>query len=180
MFCWQINDDINLKLLDPSLAISLFNLVENNNKFLTKWLNWAIKASDYEYLENYILYSQNVFSENKGFHAAIYFRNDLVGIVTLEYSSMNKCGSIGYWLIEDYNGKGIITMCCQAIVDYSFKEIYLNRLEIRCAQNNIKSQKIPLALGFQKEGVIHHAEEIRKEIIHHVIFGLTIEDYNLL
>lgn len=178
MFCWQINEEIDLRLLEPSLTKSLFQLVKSNKTFLTEWLNWAIKASDYDYVENYILYTQKIFSENKGFHAGIYYKDFLVGVITFEYSKFNKLGSIGYWLIESYNGKGIITKAAKAIIEYAFKSICLNRIEIRCAEENIKSQQVPIRLGFTQEGILRHAEEIKDTIINHIVYGLTIEDYN--
>lgn len=177
MFRWEIDLEIDLRLLEPSMAFPLYNLVEQNFDFLSKWLNWAKKASDFDYVEQYIIYAQDLYSENRGFHAGIFYKNILVGLVSFEYSRSNKSGSLGYWLVEDFNGNGIVTRACKAIVDYAFDSLCLNRIEIRCASKNYKSQGIPTRLGFKKEGLIRHGEELDGVAIDHILYGLTIEDF---
>lgn len=177
MFRWEIDSQIDLRLLEPSIAFPLYNLVEQNFDFLSKWLNWAKKASDFDYVEQYIVYAQELYSENQGFHAGIFYENLLVGLVSFEYGKTGKSGSLGYWLIEDFNGKGIVTRSCKAIIDYAFNTLYLNRLEIRCASENFRSQGIPIRLGFKEEGMIRHGEELDGQIIDHILYGLTIEDF---
>ena len=53
-----------------------------------------------------------------------------------------KIGSVGYWLSEEFQGKGIVLRSVEKLVDYCFTELLLNRIEIKCGTKNYKSQAI--------------------------------------
>ena len=55
---------------------------------------------------------------------------------------------IGYWLGEQFQGKGIMTAACRVLVNYAFNEFKLHRVEIKCATGNTKSCAIPERLLF--------------------------------
>lgn len=69
-----------------------------------------------------------------------------------------KIGSVGYWLSEEFQGKGIVLRSVEKLVDYCFTELLLNRIEIKCGTKNYKSQAIAEKIGFQKEGIIREGE----------------------
>ncbi len=72
--------------------------------------------------------------------------------------SRNRSASIGYWLDAAFEGRGIATRCCRAMLDYAFGEMAMHRVEIRCATHNERSCAIPARLGFTREGVLREAE----------------------
>jgi ribosomal-protein-serine acetyltransferase len=55
--------------------------------------------------------------------------------------------SVGYWMSADYQGRGIMTDCCKALLNYGFGALGLNRIEIRARTDNVKSRAIPIRLG---------------------------------
>lgn len=75
----------------------------------------------------------------------------MIGLHYIDWK--NKSTSIGYFLSEDAQGKGIITKSVQSLMDYIFEELDLHRIEIQCARNNVKSISIPKRLGFIQEGI---------------------------
>lgn len=85
---------------------------------------------------------------------------------------------IGYWLGEKYQGKGIMTKACKALIQYCFEELNLERIEIRVATENIKSQAIPERLGFQKEGCLRNAEVLYDQYIDLYVYGLLKKEFN--
>lgn len=94
------------------------------------------------------------YANNDGFDAGIRYNGELVGMIGLHYIDWkNKATSIGYFLSEDAQGKGIITKSVKALVKYLFEKIGIHRIEIQCAANNQKSISIPLRLGFIQEGI---------------------------
>jgi hypothetical protein len=60
---------------------------------------------------------------------------------------------VGYWLGEQYQGKGLVTAACRALVEHAFFELGLNRAVILCATENEKSCAVAERLGFRREGV---------------------------
>jgi ribosomal-protein-serine acetyltransferase len=87
---------------------------------------------------------------------------------------------IGYWLGESYQGKGLMTGACRALVDYLFSELRLQRIEIRCATSNARSCAVPQRLGFTKEGVLRQAQAFDDHYLDLEVYGLLAEDWNCL
>lgn len=88
----------------------------------------------------------------------------------------NKIGEIGYWIIEDKQGKGIITKSCQVIIEFCFEELCLNRIEIKCGSQNLKSNKIPERLNFTFESVIKQGELLYDKFIDLNLYVLLKEN----
>jgi ribosomal-protein-serine acetyltransferase len=87
-------------------------------------------------------------------------------------TQVNGIGSIGYWLAQEYNGKGIMSESVKDLIEVGFIYYSLNRVEIRCAVDNHKSRAIPEHLGFQQEGIIRQAEKVYGKHLDHVVYGL--------
>ena len=56
-----------------------------------------------------------------------------------------------YWLVESHQRKGIMMETLVEVIHYIFKELKLNRIEITCAMDNIRSSALPKKLGFTFE-----------------------------
>ena len=70
----------------------------------------------------------------------------------------NRKTEIGYWLGEEYQGRGIMTRCVEALCGLAFSELDMNRIQIQCAVGNTKSSNIPRRLGFTLEGIARAGE----------------------
>ncbi|MCR6105697.1 GNAT family N-acetyltransferase [Salipaludibacillus agaradhaerens] len=179
MFTYEINDDIELRLLEVRHAHDLFALIDNSRGYLRTWLPWVDGTKNEVDSTAYIKETLQQFSQQNGFQAGIWYKGELAGVIGLHgINWANKSTSIGYWLGERYQGKGIMTAACQAVTTYCFTELALNRVEIRVATENQKSQAIPKKLGFQKEGCIRSAEYLYDRYVDHDVFGLIKEDDN--
>jgi RimJ/RimL family protein N-acetyltransferase len=55
-------------------------------------------------------------------------------------------------------GKGIGTAVTRAVVDYGFDELNLHRIELDVLATNARAIHIYEGLGFQREGVLRHAQ----------------------
>ncbi len=89
----------------------------------------------------------------------------------------NRVGEIGYWLGDVFQGRGIMTQACRAMVAYGFSERGLNRIEIHCAPANVKSRAIPERLGFRIEGTLRQAEKLVDGYVDNVVYGLLASEY---
>jgi len=145
---------------------------------LREWLPWVDGSSNSEVTKAFIESTMMQFSSNNGFQAGIWYKDELAGIIGyhgLDWS--NKSTSIGYWLGKKYNGKGIMTKACRVLVEYAFLDLKLNRVEIRCAENNHKSRAIPERLGFVNEGLIREAEWLYDHYVSHVVYSMLVKDW---
>jgi ribosomal-protein-serine acetyltransferase len=96
------------------------------------------------------------------------------GLLGVEWEA-RKTG-IGYWLAEEHQGRGLMTRAVQAMSDYAFDELDLNRVEIHVGTENRKSRAIPERLGFQQEGVLRDYERIGDRYLDMVVYALLAQD----
>ena len=80
----------------------------------------------------------------------------LVGFVITD--NINHRTEIGYWLIPEYQGRGIMTRCVRHLCEWAVSERGMNSIRIRCAAGNAPSNAIPRRLGFTLEGVEREGE----------------------
>lgn len=178
MFYYKLNDELELRLLELRHAESLFVLTDKSRSYLREWLPWVDFTMDVSNSRGFIEGTLKQFSANNGFQAGIWYRGELAGVIGLHgINWAQRSTSLGYWLGEGYQGKGLITIACKSIIEYCFNELNLKRIEIRAATENHKSQAIPERLGFQKEGCIRSAEFLYDRYVDHYVYGLLKEDY---
>ena len=92
-------------------------------------------------------------------------------------SSQSRSAEIGYWLSKEAEGHGIISKVCPFVLQYVFDELEVHRVQICCAHDNHRSQKIPERPGFAREGVLRGAASIRDVYSEVVVFGLLAEEW---
>ncbi|MCM3710671.1 GNAT family N-acetyltransferase [Sporosarcina luteola] len=177
MFAFRIDENIELRLLELRHAEQLFQLTDQSRESLREWLPWLDFTRTMADSRNFIGSTLQQFSRNDGFQAGIWYKGELAGVIGLHSINWsNKSTSIGYWLGAGFEGKGLMTRACQAVVDYCFNELELNRIEIRTATENQKSAAIPQRLGFQLEGNLKQAEWLYDKFVDHYVFGLVKEE----
>lgn len=177
MFFRDLNDEVKLSLSIPQYAEALFDLTDRNRGFLKKWLPWldnVTKPSDTkEFIEAQLLR----FQQGEALHVTVFYREKIAGVLGYNrIDQVNSIGYIGYWLAQEYNGKGIMTQSVKDLIGLGFEYYSLNRIEIRCAVDNHKSRAIPGRLGFQKEGIIRQAEKLYGKHLDHVVYGLLKQE----
>ena len=75
-----------------------------------------------------------------------------------EIDRENRTTTIGYWLAEDQQGRGLMTAAVKRLLEHAFDELRLNRVGIEVAPNNPRSRALAERLGFREEGVLREAE----------------------
>ena len=124
-----------------------------------EWLPWLDGNTTVDDSRAFIIHAKEQHFSNMGFQAGVWYEQKLAGIAGFHpIDWQNRIAMIGYWLGEEYEGKGIMTESCKLLINYAFDEYDLNRIEIRCASGNSRSCAIPERLGFTKEGIIRDGE----------------------
>ena len=172
-FRLRIDDRSELELLNQSHAEELFELLDINREYLREWLPWLDNNRYFQNTIDFIKISQGQYENNETVQFVLVHRGELCGVVGFhKIDWLNRSTSIGYWLGESYQGEGLITKACSKVLEYSFGRMGLNRIEIRCATENLKSRAIPERLGFKDEGIIRDAEWLYDHYVDHIIYGM--------
>ncbi len=99
-----------------------------------------------------------------------------IGLHAINISDKNT--SIGYWLDAAYEGRGIMTRACRAIVTQGFRQYGLHRIEIRCAIGNDKSSAIARRVGFVEEATLREAEWLCGRWVDLRLFSMLEQDWS--
>jgi ribosomal-protein-serine acetyltransferase len=178
MFALRIREDCELKLVEERHALAIFSCVDRHRKTLRKWLPWVDASVDVDYTRNFIRNSLVRFAEDCSLQAGLWIGGDFAGMAGYAgVDWMNHCAEFGYWLAPCYEGRGLITDSCRALLGHAFGDLGLNRVVIRCATDNAKSRAIPQRLGFQEEGVARQAQYLHGRYVDLAIYSLLAHDW---
>jgi ribosomal-protein-serine acetyltransferase len=177
MFYFNVDEFVSLKLLENHDAEEIFEVLDQNREYLREWLPWVDDMENHEDYLPVIKMWLEQFANNDGFQAGIYYQNHFVGMIGFHgVDRRNHKTTIGYWLAEGYQGKGIMTKAVEKIVGHAFQSWKLNRAEIHCGAGNVKSRAIPERLGFTNEGTIRDGECLYGKFHDLVIYGMLARD----
>lgn len=146
-------------MVEERHAGEILEVVDRERAYLGEWLPWVDTTRTAADTLKFIQNSLAQFAANEGFAAGIWCAEELAGVVgTHRVDWLNRRAEIGYWLASKFQGRGIITDACRAVIEHAFLAWKLNRVEIHCATGNRKSCAIPERLGFSLEGMLRKAQ----------------------
>ncbi|WP_409294119.1 GNAT family N-acetyltransferase [Peribacillus sp. SCS-26] len=178
MFIHKIDDELSLKVLEEKDAEKLFALTDRSRDYLKKWLPWLDFTRNVEDSREFIRTGLQGFADNRSLTTAILYKEQMAGTAGFHHFDWtHRTTSMGYWLGQEFQGKGIMTRVAGALTQYAFGELGLNRVEIRAAYGNRKSRAIPERLGFMEEGRIRQAEWLYDHYVDHAVYGMLAEDW---
>lgn len=79
-----------------------------------------------------------------------------IGGIGLQRIQKKHKAELGYWLSEDYWGKGIMTRAVNAVVKFGFDELQLVRIFTHIYEENLGSKKVVEKCGFELEGLLRN------------------------
>lgn len=173
-----IDDRQFLEKLTLSHVETIFNAINQNRKFLRKWLpfiDFTHKIIDTEKFVRSILEKP---STNRDEVYLIWYKHEFAGLIGFKDADrINDKIEIGYWLIEKMTGKGIATAAARKMVNLAFRNMDMNRVQIRCGVGNDKSSAIPQRLGFSYEGIERGGERHNHSYIDLEVYSLLKKEW---
>ncbi len=99
--------------------------------------------------------------EEKGLWWAVCSKQDQTFLGALGFNNWTKEHrkiEMGYWLLPEYWGCGIIGEAGRAACNYAFQKMSVHRIEAVVETENGNSKKVMAQLGFELEGVMRDCE----------------------
>jgi ribosomal-protein-serine acetyltransferase len=178
LFSYQIDDELSLALPSSSMAQELFELTDKNREHLALWLSWVEANKTVQDSANFINHSLQGFADNKSMSLIVIWKGQIAGTVGfISIKHTHKQAEIGYWLGSEFTGQGIINKSVKALIRHGFEVLNLNRIEIKCAVNNTKSQKVAQKLHFTQEGVLRQAYVVGEEVQDIALYSLLKQEW---
>lgn len=178
MYFHQVDDHTTLSTVETGDAQELFALVDASRMYLREWLPWVDANVSIGETVAFIEAAQRQESRGEGFQCCIRYRNKIVGIIGLNrLDRFHKQVEIGYWLAEEWQGRGIMTACCRTLIDFVFRDYKLHRVEIRAAADNTRSRAIPERLSFTHEGTLRESEWVNDHFVDGAVYAMLEHDW---
>jgi ribosomal-protein-alanine N-acetyltransferase len=112
---------------------------------------------------------------NEGINWAITLKNEpkLIGLIGhYRIKPEHFRAEIGYMLLPEYHGKGIITEAIKETVKYGFEIMKLHSIEAVIDPENLASEKVLLKSGFIKEAHFKEKEYYEGRFLDSVIYSI--------
>lgn len=159
-----------LRKWQPSDLNSLVKHANNYNiaRFLTDQFPYPYTIQDGERFLN------NVLSQEPARIQAIVVEDEAVGSIGVFPQQDIHClnAEMGYWLSEDWWGRGIITAAILQIVDYGFSTFPIERIFSRPFGSNTASQKVLEKAGFTLEARFEKTLLKHGVLLDELIYGI--------
>lgn len=84
----------------------------------------------------------------------------------------------GYFISQEYTQQGLMTECLLAVLRFTFRQLEIEKLNLRVSMDNVASQRLARKCGFRREGDLR--SDYRRpsgELADTMLFGLTRPEY---
>jgi ribosomal-protein-alanine N-acetyltransferase len=101
----------------------------------------------------------------------------LVGAINLSNvvrGAFQSC-NVGYWVAQQYNGRGFATDALALVCERAFGELGLHRIEAGTLLHNVASQRVIEKNGFTRIGIAPRYLQIAGRWSDHMLFQKTVE-----
>jgi ribosomal-protein-serine acetyltransferase len=177
ILCFQVNEEIQLRLLEERHVEEYFALIERNRDFLQEWIEVEAYEGSIETLRVYVKQHLLQFVEGSGYHLGIWYQDDLVGLLDYRLNGRNCSVELGYWLDAVMQGQGIVTQACRIMVRHAFEVHQMHKVVISTAIDNPRSRAVAERLGFVQEGILRQVGRLRDRYVDVVFYGLLVDEW---
>lgn len=154
----QIDEYLLLRPYQSTDAEALFAAIDRERRHLGPWLSWVAASTRLQHSLDFIERSRQQIQDQQALPLGIFFDGELIGGTGMhEWNRETRCAQVGYWICRQHEGKGIIVRAVEALLHYLYKEVGLNKVEIRFVTANKRSAAVAQRLGFRTEGIIRQA-----------------------
>jgi RimJ/RimL family protein N-acetyltransferase len=90
-----------------------------------------------------------------------------------QINRLHRFGNLGYWVRTSAAGRGVASEAARQMAQFAFHNTDLLRLEIVCALENRRSQRVAERVGAVREGVLRSRLQLHGEAVDAVMYSLT-------
>jgi len=172
-----VSENICLESISMSMAQLIFETIDRDRDYLKVWLPFVEMTHQVSDTENFIKGLLDQAEKKRDQIFCIWFKHEFAGLIGLKDTDwINKKTEIGYWLAENKQGNGIVSLSVRKLSKYAFQKLKLNRIQIKVAEGNLKSIAIPQRMGFQYEGIERAGELHNNGYLDIKVFSLLKTD----
>ena len=152
---FDLGGGAELRAFTPNDMKDLYAVVDAERDRLREWLPWVDLVKSVEDERRWL--ELVTASEGNLDGNGIFADGRFAGGCGMRVDPYGVSAEIGYWLSAAFEGRGLVTRSCRALIGLAFGELGVHRLMVRAGAENLRSRAVPERLGFTQEGI--HREE---------------------
>lgn len=162
----------------PEHAEALAELVAHNREHLRAYLPAVLQLDAYGEAQAYLQAAVARAASGEVLEWHVFSGTALCGSIRLkDIDTADRNARIGYYLGQQFQGRGIASAAVCAVLAHAFGALQLHRIELQCAAGNHASMALAERLGFAHEGVLRQAECLNGVFVDLHVYGLLRADF---
>jgi RimJ/RimL family protein N-acetyltransferase len=175
-----VTPQLVIRCYHPADAFMLQTAVSESLEHLLPWMPWA--ANEPEPVETKIQRLRRFranFDLGQDFIYGIFNpqENRLLGGTGLHTRVGPNALEIGYWIHRDYINHGYATETSSALTKVAFELHKVERVEIHCALDNVRSAAVPRKLGYTHDGTLRRRSFANDNAADQMVWSLFADEY---
>ncbi len=173
-----IDDDLLLRSFQAEDAPELFKVVDASRDHLRPWFPWVDLTTKADHSLQFIQQSIIQQKSQEAMALGIVYKRKIIGSMGMHnWDHQLSKAQLGYWINNEYEGKGIINTCIHSFADFLFDKAGLNKIEIHFMPSNVRSAKVAERLGCKIEGILRDSFMHNGQYKDLVIAGLLKKEW---
>lgn len=141
---------------------AIYALIDKDRAYFAPWIEWMREYTP-EMLHQNVIETYRETAEGTLYLFDIFYEGTFVGAVDAHNVVAGSSAELGYWVGQDYIGKGLATTCTQALIDYLRTTYTITQFYAVIEDHNAASIRVAEKLGFKRDDtapVEHEANEV--------------------
>ena len=170
--------DVTLRLLRQRDAKVLERLILGNREWLRPWEATNPLGPNSFDIKAMVKGLIRQLDDQSGLPCVIEFQGEVVGQLNVAGITFGSVGGavIGYWVVPEVAGRGVVPTAVALVTDYLFNVVGLHRVEIDIRPENVASLRVVQKLGLRYEGLKERYIHINGAWRDHYVFAITHEE----
>lgn len=178
-----IDDDLLLRSYKSEDAPDLFRCINESRTHLRTFLNWVDATTKTEHSLQFIQMVLLQQAVGEGMAMGIFLQQErkLVGGIGLHHWNQDlKRAQVGYWISKECEGKGLMYRSVERFIDFLFRKLGLNKVEMHVVPQNSRSLKLTERLGARVEGCIRQSVLLSGSPSDVIVTGILRSEWDVL
>lgn len=177
MFTFNLGDNAELRILQVADAAEFLTFVETNRAYLGAWLDWVDEVHSIQDAQKFLQEGMEDFAHFGLPTVGIWQDGEMAGgIVFFATNPRLRATEVGYWLGENYAGRGLMTRSLRAMLDYVFA-FGFNRVTLSAEVINTRSRAVADRLRFTYEGIKRDGWRNGERFVDLAVYSMLARDW---
>ncbi|WP_050614717.1 GNAT family N-acetyltransferase [Bacillus testis] len=166
-----------LRKLTAADTNDMYEYTSNEN--VSAYVTWDRHQSPAD-TDRFIQFVLNQYRGQKIAPWGIEYKQDKKLIGTIDFVKWNPAhytAEIGYAISQRYWGQGITTEAAQAVIEFGFTNMRLQRIQARCLSENIGSEKVMVKCGMRYEGTLRKSMHVKGKQRDIKVYSILFDEY---